>query len=210
MLFRRKEQEPRDTVCLVCGKREGVAKISGGMVCRYCVPVNATFDNPTAEEVAKLHVADPELSARIDAFTETEAFADLRFDDGNRLFFKGPWPSYCIPVLSYSEIAGYRVVVDGNPLAFNSVNGQRALFKVSTDEYVRKASKEIDSIVLELDSSRTNVRFLPYEIRGRRNRVEESREGCLRFAIDVSRKLDRIIEENIMSPSSKTGNNQSD
>ncbi|MDO5861309.1 MAG: hypothetical protein Q4Q58_00645 [Thermoplasmata archaeon] len=210
MFFRKKRDEPADKTCLVCGQREGVAKINGGYVCRYCVPVNASFDNPSADEVQSLHVADAELLERIAAFTETVAFADLRFDDTHRLFFKGPWPSFCIPVLAYSEIAGYRIVVDDTPLAFNSVNGQRALFKVTTDEYIKKASKDIDKISLELDSARPNVRFLPYVIRGPSQRVEDSKEDCLRFAIAVSRKLDRIIEENISGVNSSSENNQSD
>lgn len=196
MLFKRKKDEPADKTCLVCGRREGTVKISGGFVCQYCVPVNATFDNPTAEEVARYHIADPEIVARIEEFTETAAFADLRFDDDHRLFFKGPWPSYCIPVLSYSEISGYRVVVDEVPLAFNSVSGQRTLFKVTTDEYVKKASKDMSIIMLEVDSARPNIRFRPYEIRGKRFRVEDSKQDCLRFAIDVAHKLDEIIEQN--------------
>ncbi len=180
----------------MCGRRDGVVPIEGGAVCRYCVPVNATFDMPSAEEVAALHVRDPELLSRIDEFEETESFADLRFDDVHGLFFKGPWPSYCIPVLSYAEIGGYRMIVDGSALAFNSVTGQRALFKTATDEYVRKVSGSMDTIVMELDSSRPNVRFAPYEIRGRRSHVADTREECLRLAIDVARKRDGITGGN--------------
>ncbi len=202
MFLRRASRDDTDRTCLCCGRRPGTVRIEGGYVCGYCVPVGERFDNPTAKEVSAHHIRDPELLSRIDAFAETTSFADLRFDDDDKLFFKGPWPSYSIPVLSYGEIGGYRITVDGVPTAFNSVGGARALFKVCTDEFIRSAGKRIDSIDLDIDSLRENVRFSTYPIRHGSKGVCPSREDCLRLAIDVSRKLDSIVEANIMNGSS--------
>ena len=202
MFLRRAAKDDADRTCLVCGRRPGTVRIEGGYVCSYCVPMGERFDNPTAKEVSARHIKDPELLSRIDSFTETESFADLRFDDENGLFFKGPWPSYSIPILSYGEIGGYRITVDGVPTAFNSIGGKRALFKVCTDEFIRSAGKKIDSIDLDIDSLRENVRFSTYQIRHGSKGVCPSREDSLKLAIDVSRKLDSIIETNIMNGSS--------
>lgn len=202
MFLRRGAEKESDRTCLVCGRRPGTVRIEGGYVCSYCVPLGERFDNPTAKEVSAHHIRDPELLSRIDSFSETESYADLRFDDTNGLFFKGPWPSYSVPVLSYGEIGGYRIAVDGVPTAFNSVSGNRALFKACTDEFIRSAGKRIESIDLDLDSLRENVRFSTYQIRHGTKGVCASREDCLRLAIDVSRKLDSIIEANILNGSS--------
>lgn len=185
--------------CIVCGKREGTTPIRDGYVCGYCVPVRCSFDMPSADEVRGMHIGDPEILHRIDIFSETESYADIRFDDVNGLMFKGSWPNYCIPVLEYSEITGYRMMVDDRPIAFNSIGGQRSLFTVMTDENLKKASREVDRIVLELDTCRSNVSFRPYQIRGPENRASDTREGCLRIAVSLSRKLDSIVENNILN-----------
>ena len=154
---------------------------------------------------------DRELLHRVDSFVESESYGDLRFDDEHELFFKGPWPSYSIPVLSYSEIAGYRISIDGDPIAFDSVDGKRALFKACTDEYIRSTCKKIDSIILELDSSRSNIRFSPYTIRKGLFGICDSKEECFRLAISISRKLDSIVEKNIvMGVKLQSDNNKSD
>lgn len=210
MHLRRHPKDCIDEICVVCGRRPGSVPIAGGSVCRYCVPVRSGFIDPTAEEIAAGHMKDPELIARVDSFIETSSFADLHFDDGNGLFFKGPWPNYSIPVLSYSEISGYRIVIDGEPVAFDSLEGKRALFKACTDDQIRAISRRLDSIVLELDSSRSNVRFAPYQIRSGLEGVCDSKADCLRLAIDVSKKLDSIIEDNILKGvKSQYNNNQS-
>lgn len=198
MLLRRHVDDDSDRVCTVCKRRLGEVRVDGGFVCRYCVPVRTGFDNPTFEEIASGHIKDPEILERIDQFQETESFADLRFDDVDRLFFKGIWPNYHIPVVSFSEISGYRIIIDGEPVAFNSIGGKRAVFKVCTDEYIHNASKKIDSIILEMDISRSNVKFSPYQIRGGFSGVCDTKEECLKLAISVSRKLDSIIEENVL------------
>lgn len=209
MFFKRKDNEAKkttddettviDKTCLVCGKRVGAVPIDGGFVCQYCVPLTERFDNPTATEVEVHHIKDQEILDRIDSFTETGVFGELRFDDTHRLFFKGPWPSYSIPVLSYAEILGYTILFDDKPMAFNSTQGERAILTNCTDEYIKNSARTIDKITLEVESSRPNVTFAPYEIRGAHTRISETREGCIRIAIDISRKFDTIIEDNIIS-----------
>lgn len=199
MLLRRHLDGDSDRVCIVCKRRKGEVRVDGGFVCRYCVPVRSGFENPTSEEIASGHIRDPEILERIDTFQETESFADLRFDDIDRLFFKGGWPNYHIPVVSYSEISGYRIIIDGVPVAFDSIDGTRAVFKACTEEYIRNACKKIDSIVLEMDISRPNVKFSPYFIREGFSGVCDTKEECLGLAVCVSRKLDSIIEENVLN-----------
>lgn len=196
MLFKRTKKDG-PAACAICGLRPGVARIADGHLCQTCVPVNARFDMPTSREVLAFHVADPELIERIETFEDSEVIGDLHFDDAHRLFFKGPYPNRCIPVLSYSEIVGYRVIINGSLVAFDSIDGERSVFRITTDDYIRKASKEAEEIVLELDSGRGNVSFIPYPIRTMKARVAESREECLRAAIAISRRLDAIVEENI-------------
>lgn len=198
MLLRRHVDDDSGRVCIVCKRRIGEVRVEGGFVCRYCVPVRSGFGNPTSEEIASGHIRDPEILERIDRFQETESFADLRFDDPDRLFFKGGWPNYHIPVASYSEISGYRIIINGEPIAFNSLDGKRAVFKACTDEFIHNTSKKIDSIVLEMDISRPNVKFAPYHIRDGFSGVCDSKDECLRLSVSVSRKLDSIIEENIL------------
>ena len=207
MHLRRIGKEDMDRTCLVCKRREGDVRIRGGYVCRYCIPVRSGFDGLSAEDIAAGHMKDRELLDRVDSFVESGSYGDLRFDDEHELFFKGPWPSYFIPILSYSEIVGYRAVIDGDPIAFDSVDGKRALFKACTDEYIRGTCKKIDSIILELDSSRSNVRFSPYTIRKGMSGVCDSKEGCFRLAISISRKLDSIVENNIASGVKKQSDN---
>lgn len=207
MLFKRRQEGPEGAVCPVCGKRPGAVRIEGGYACRYCYPVSGIYDRPTVKEIEKLHIKDPVLLQRVDLFEESESFGDLRFDDRFHLFFKGPWPNYCIPILSYDEISGYRILVDGRPVAFNSVEGSRAVFRPMTEEALRKASKDISDIVLEVDSSRSNVSFRPYELFGRRQRIADTRDECLEAAIAVSGRLDSIIERNIASNVRKQSDN---
>ena len=108
MLFRRKDKGPH--VCSICGRPEAPVRIKDGYLCSYCAPITSGFADPTVEEIRERQIADPEIRDRIDAFKESSSFADLRFDDDHNLFFKGPWPSYSIPILSYEEIAGYRIL----------------------------------------------------------------------------------------------------
>ncbi len=162
-----------------------------------CVPMSS-FENPSKEDVKAIHVKDPELLERCEVFKETQAFGDLRFDSGRRLFFKGPYPNRCIPILSYDEISGYRIVIDGDPVAFDSIDGQRSIFRNCTDEYIRNASRKADEIMLEVDSSRPNVKVRPYPIRTFRHRIADSREDCFRAAVSISFLLDSIIEDNII------------
>lgn len=199
MLFSRKKEGPG--MCAACGIRPGVVKISGGYLCGMCVPVTRSFESPTVEEVLALHVKDPELIERIESFTETVSYGDLRFDDGHRLFFKGRCPNRCIPVLSYSEIDGFSISMDDRKVAFNSVDGGRALLRPISEEQMKKASKEFDSVVLEIQSGRGNVKFMPYQMWSFRNRIADSKEETLRLTIEMAGKLDSIIEENIMSRS---------
>lgn len=211
MLFKRRTQEPEVRTCLVCGKREGVVHIEGGYACRYCYPTTGVYDRPTVREILARQMKDPVLLQRVDLFTESSSYGDLRFDDRFKEFFKGPWPNYCIPILAYDEIAGYRVLIDGRPVAFNSIDGSRAVFRPMTEDALRKGAKDIDSIVLEVDSNRRNIRFLPYDIFGKRQRIADTREECLEAAIAVSQKLDSIVEANIAAGVKKqSDNNQSD
>lgn len=196
MLFRRKDKGPH--VCSICGRPEAPVRIKDGYLCSYCAPITSGFADPTVEEIRERQIADPEIRDRIDAFKESSSFADLRFDDDHNLFFKGPWPSYSIPILAYEEIAGYRILINGEPTAFNSTDGRRALFKTCTDDYIRSVCKTVDSIVLELDSSRTNIRFAPYKIWSSFSGVLDSKQDSLKMAIDVSRKLDSIVENNLI------------
>ena len=197
MLFKRRMPENADRTCAVCGKREGTVRIEGGYACRYCIPLDGTYDLPTVDEVRSRHIRDAEILSRIDEFTETSSYGDLRFDDAHRLFFKGPWSSFCIPILSYSEISGYKILFDGMPTVFNSVDGRRSVFRAATDESIRAQAKQINEIALDLDSSRTNVVFVRYEIFGHRQRIADSRADCIRMCLDISAKLDSIVESNI-------------
>lgn len=206
MFFRRDKAEPDGRPCAVCGKREGTVRIKDGFACRYCVPVNGLFNRPDSRSLASHHIRDAELIERIDSFQETWSAGDLRFDDDRRLLFKGPWPSYSIPMLSYDEIAGYRIIIDGVPLVFNSVDGKRAVFRATTDDAIVRQAKEIGEISLELDSSRKNVVFVPYEIFGRRQRISENRVSCLRLCIDLSMRLDSIVERNIVAKNNSDDN----
>ena len=199
MLSFRKREEPG--MCAACGLRPGVVKIFDGYLCGMCVPVNRSFESPTTEEVLAMHVKDPELIQRIESFSETASYGDLRFDDVHRLFFKGRCPNRCIPVLSYSEIEGFSVIMDDRKVAFNSVDGGRALLRPISPEQLKKASKEFDSVTLELRSGRGNVRFVPYQIWSFRNRISDSKEETLSMTIELAGKLDSIIEENIMTRS---------
>ena len=197
MLFKRRTPEDIDRTCAVCGKREGAVRIEGGYACRYCIPLDGIYDRPTVDEIRSRHIRDPEILSRIDEFTETSSYGDLRFDDSHRLFFKGPWPSYTIPILSFSEISGYKILFDGMPTAFNSVDGKRSVFRAATDESIRAQAKQIDEIALDLDSSRSNIVFVRYEIFGRRQRIADTRADCIRMCLEISAKLDSIIESNI-------------
>lgn len=207
MLFRRKEKDIGMHACSICGRPDAPVRIKDGFLCRYCAPITNGFADPTVQEIRERQIADREIRERIDAFSETSSYADLRFDDVNSLFFKGPWPSYSIPILLYAEIRGYRVLINGEPTAFNSVDGRRALFKMCTDDYIRNVSKTVDSIVLELDSARPNIRFAPYKIWESFSGVLDSKQESIKLAIDVSRKLDSIIENNLIN---KTNINVSD
>lgn len=199
MLFKRRDPVPEDRTCIACGRREGAVRIEGGYACRLCYPPSGVYDRPTVDEIVARRMRDPEMLRRADLFEETESFGDLRFDDRSREFLKGPWPSYCLPVLSYGEVLGYRILIDGRPVAFNSVDGGRAVFRPMTDEALRSAARTLDSMVLEIDSGRSNVRFVPYELFGRMRRIADTREECLRAAVALSMKLDSIVEANIAS-----------
>lgn len=194
----RKSNDGSDDVCLVCKHRSGIVPIEGGKVCRYCQPLGGTYDLPTADEVRAGHMKDTELLARVDAFNETESLGDFRFDDGNRLFFRGPYPNYSIPVLSYTEIRGYTLRIDGRPVAFNSVDGSRAVMRPMTEEALRKASRETGTAVVEIETSRNNVKVRPYDVM---KEADDSKEERFRIASAVSRKLDAIIEANLLERS---------
>lgn len=197
--LRKKREEPG--MCAVCGLRPGVVRISDGYVCGTCVPMNRAFADPTIKDVKEMHVKDPDILERIESFSETASYGDLRFDDAHRLFFKGRCPNRCIPVLSYSEIEGFSISFDDRKAAFNSVDGGRALLRPISPEQLKKASKEFDSVTLEIRSGRGNIKFMPYQIWSFRNRISDSKEETLRLTIELAAKLDSIIEENIMNRS---------
>lgn len=194
-MFGRRSKEPER--CAVCGLREGVMRIADGYVCRYCVPLGHSFDMPTAEDVRACHIADPVMIGRVEEFEETWSAGDLRFDDVHGLILRGPYPNRCLPVLSYREVAGYSVVIDGSPTAYNSVGGRRAVFSAATDAYIREASKKADEIVLNIETSRPDFRVRPFPVRTRRSSVSDTRDGCMRATVELSRRLDRIVEDNI-------------
>lgn len=183
--------------CAICGIRPGVLKIADGRLCRMCVPLNTTFGKPTTDEVRSMHVRDPELIGRCEEFSETESYGDLRFDDGHRLFFKGPYPNRCIPILSYGEISGYRLIVNGEATAYDSIGGKRATVRPIPPEKMKAAMRSVDDIVLELDSSRGNVSFRPYTIWSNRIRIADTRDEAFGLAVGISKKLDSIVEDNI-------------
>lgn len=188
----------KDAPCAVCGIRPGVLRIADGSLCRMCVPLNMSFGRPTADEVRSMHVADPELIARCEEFSETEAYGDLRFDDVHRLFFKGPYPNRCIPVLSYDEISGYRLMIDGSPIAYDSIGGARAVMRPIPPERRKEALRRVADIAIELDSSRSNVSFRPYPVWGGRARVADTKGEAFDTAAAISRKLDSIVEDNVV------------
>lgn len=198
-MFKRRSQENR--VCAVCGLREGVVRIADGSVCRYCVPLGYTFHMPTSEEVRACHVRDPEMIRRVEEFEETWSADELRFDDVHGLILRGPYPNRCLPVLSYGEVAGYSIVIDGSPIAYNSIGGRRAVFSATTDAYIADAARKADEIILNIETSRPDFRVRPFPVRSRTSRVSDSKEGCVRAAIEISRRLDRIVEDNIFGKS---------
>ena len=196
MFFKRKVEETHE--CSICGSPKGGFHAVDGWICPMCMPLNRSLDRPTVDEIRSMHIKDEELMHRIESFGDSEVMADLHFDDEHGLFFKGPYPNRCIPILSYSEISGYRIIVDGRSIAFNSVGGERSVMRVRTDEFIAKASKDITDITLEIDSSRSNVTVRPYIIRSMKVRICDSKQDCLRFAMKVSDRFDSIIEENIL------------
>ncbi|MGN0097935.1 MAG: hypothetical protein ACI38Y_01240 [Candidatus Methanomethylophilaceae archaeon] len=196
MFFRKRDEVIHQ--CSICGSPNGGFHATDGWICPMCMPLDRTLDRPCVEDIRSMQIKDPELMARIESFTDSEVLADLHFDDDHRLFFKGPYPNRCIPVLSYSEISGYRIIVDGRSIAFNSVGGERSVMRIRTDEFIAKASKDITDIILEIDSSRSNVKVRPYVIRSMKIRVCDSKQDCLRFAMKVSDRFDSIIENNIL------------
>lgn len=196
MFFKRKAETVHE--CSICGSPNGGFHAKDGWICPMCIPLDHTFDRPSVDDIRSLHIKDEGLISRIESFTDTEVLADLHFDDVHELFFKGPYPNRCIPVLSYLEISGYRLIVDERSIAFNSIGGERSVMRVRTDEFIAKASKDITDITLEIDSSRSNVKVRPYVIRSMKVRVCDTKQDCLRFAMKVSDRFDSIIEKNIL------------
>ena len=192
----------RDTAshrCSICDAEDAAFQAKDGWLCQTCLPIDGCVDSLSVDDVRSIQMKDPELLKRVDIFTESRVFADLRFDDEQRLFFKGPYPNRCIPILSYSEISGYSIDIDGRTIVFNSLDGERSVFRVRTDEYINRISRNITDIVLNIESSRYNVKVRPYIIRSMKVRARDSRSDCLRFAIEVSDIFDSIIEDNIVN-----------
>ncbi len=194
-MFGRKHQV--SGVCSVCGLRDGVVRIADGSVCSYCVPLGHTFHMPTSDEVRACHVRDPELIRRVEEFTETWSADEPRFDDVHGLILRGPHPNRCLPVLSYGEVSGYSIVIDGSPIAYNSIGGRRAVFSATTDADIADAARKADEITLNIETSRPDFKVRPFPVRTRASSVSDSREGCMRAAIELSRRLDRIVEDNM-------------
>lgn len=196
MFFNREKRV--DHTCSICGSAKGGFKATDGWVCPKCMPLNTAFTQLSIADIRSMHIKDPEIIGRIESFTETASIGDLRFDDGNRLFFKGPYANMTVPILSHEEIGGYRIIIDDRPIAFNSIGGERSVIRVRTDDYIAKMSKKIDSIVLEIDSLRPNIRVRPYIIRSNKERIAETRMDCLKRTIEISDRFDSIIENNIL------------
>ena len=185
-----------DGLCSICGRAGASMKVDDGQLCRFCVPTTYSFGKLTVKDVFSNQIQDSEMRGRVDIFHSTKEFGILLFDENNHLMMKGEYPNYHLPIMKFDEIKGYSINGNGEPLAYNEVDGKRCVFPSTSNDFLKNIIRKYDDIELEIQFTRKNVIFRKYSLLSFKSRLLDDKIETMKEIVKLSSLLDEIVEYN--------------